>query len=134
MTDRADIGSHVPFGFTDEQLLFRESMRGFARSKLADTYHARATSDEFPADAYRLLVDQGVLGLTVPERLGGQGADDMAYAIAMEELAWADINMAGMALLPSIVAMMLTGDDVAEQTAARIANGTLHVGLCLTEP
>jgi cyclohexanecarboxyl-CoA dehydrogenase len=122
------------FAFTDEQLLFRDSMRGFVRSRLADSYHARATSEEFPADAYRLLVDQGVLGLTVPERLGGQGADDMSYAIAMEELAWADISMAGMVLLPSIVAMMLTGSDIAEETAAGIANGTLHVGLCLTEP
>ena len=134
MTDRADSGSQLPFAFTDEHLLFRDSVRGFVRERLADSYHARATSEEFPTDAYRLLVDQGLLGLTVPERLGGQGADDMAYAIAMEELAWADISLAGMILLPSIVAMMLTGSDVADEAATGIATGTQRVGLCLTEP
>src|SRR4051794_21549324 len=40
MTDPADLGSQLPFAFTDEHLLFRESVRGFVRARLADSYHA----------------------------------------------------------------------------------------------
>jgi cyclohexanecarboxyl-CoA dehydrogenase len=134
MIDRADTGSHAAFTFSDEQDLFRESVRGFARSRFADSYHARAQSDEFPAEAYQQLVDQGLLGLMLPERLGGQDADAMAYAIAMEELSWADVNLAEMMLLESTVALILTGSEVAEEAAAGIAAGTRHVGLGLTEP
>ena len=115
MTDTA---SYAPFTFTDEHGLFRDAMRGFARSRFAATYHARAQSETFPETEYRQLVEQGLLGLMVPEHLGGQGADPMAYAIAMEELSWADITLADLILLPTIVSLLLTGSEAAEEAAA----------------
>ncbi len=135
-TDRAPSGVDAPlsFVFAEEHELFRESVRGFVRSRFADGYHARARSSAFPEREYRALVDQGLLGLTLPERLGGQGGDQMAYAIAMEELAYADFNLADLILLPSIVALLLTEHPVAADAAAGIAAGTRHVGLGLTEP
>ena len=36
--------AQAPFSFSDEQQLFRETVRAFARSKFADSYHARATA------------------------------------------------------------------------------------------
>ena len=131
MTDTA---SYAPFTFTDEHGLFRDAMRGFARSRFAATYHARAQSETFPETEYRQLVEQGLLGLMVPEHLGGQGADPMAYAIAMEELSWADITLADLILLPTIVSLLLTGSEAAEEAAAGIADGSRRIGLCLTEP
>jgi cyclohexanecarboxyl-CoA dehydrogenase len=131
MTDTA---SYTPFTFTEEQQLFRDAMRGFARSRFAATYHARAQSEAFPEAEYRQLVEQGLLGLLVPEHLGGQGADPMAYALAMEELSWADITLSDLILPPTIVSVLLTGSDAAEEAAAGIADGSRRIGLCLTEP
>jgi cyclohexanecarboxyl-CoA dehydrogenase len=134
MSDPVDLTSQASFTFTDEQQLFRDTMRGFARSRFAAGYHARARSTEYPADAYDQLVQQGLLGLTLPERLGGQGGDQMAFGIAMEELAWADFNLAEFILLPSIAALMLTDVEAVEDVAAGIADGTRHIGFCVTEP
>ena len=134
MTSQLDITPQPSFAFTDEQQLFRESMRGFARSKFAAGYHKRAQSTDYPAEAYDQLVQQGLLGMTLPERLGGQGGDEMAFGIAMEELAWADFNLAEIILLPSIAALMLKDSDAAQDTAAGIAAGTRHIGFCVTEP
>lgn len=120
--------------FSEEHELFRESVRGFVRSRFVDGYHTRARSAEFPVHEYRALADQGLLGLTLPEHLGGQGGDQMAYAIAMEELAYADFNLAELILLPSIVALMLADSDAGAQAAAGIADGSRHIGLGLTEP
>lgn len=125
-----------PFAFTDEHDLFRESVRAFARDTFAASYHARAQLKEFPAAEYQLLVKQGLLGLTLPEHLGGQGGDPMAYAIAMEELAWADVNLADLILLPTIAVLLLADSSVplAQEIARGVANGTRRIGLGLTEP
>jgi cyclohexanecarboxyl-CoA dehydrogenase len=132
----ATLATAAPFGFTDEHELFRETMRAFARDKFASTYHARAQRREFPSAEYQLMVNQGLLGLTLPERLGGQGGDLMAYAIAMEELSWADVNLADLILLPTIAVLLLVDSDVpiASEIAEGVANGTRHIGLGLTEP
>jgi cyclohexanecarboxyl-CoA dehydrogenase len=125
-----------PFAFTDEHELFRDTIRAFARDKFASGYHARAQRKEFPASEYQLMVDQGLLGLTLPEGLGGEGGDPMAYAIAMEELSWADVNLADLILLPTIAVLLLadTGVALAERIAAGVAGGTRRIGLGLTEP
>ena len=86
-----------------------KAIRGFARSRFAAGYHARAQSTDYPSEAYDQLVQQGLLGMTLPERLGGQGGDEMAFGIAMEELAWADFNLAEFILLPSIAALSFAG-------------------------
>jgi cyclohexanecarboxyl-CoA dehydrogenase len=126
----------APFTFSDEHLHFRDTVRGFARSKFAASYHTRAQSKEFPASEYRLLAEQGLLGMTIPERLGGQGGDEIAYGIAMEELAWADFNLADLILLPSIAVQLLIDAEaeLAQEVAAGVADGTRHLGLGLTEP
>lgn len=126
----------APFGFSDEHLLFRDAMRAFSRDRFAAGYHRRARSKEFPAAEYQAMVDQGLLGLTLPERLGGQGGDQMAYGIAMEELSWADVNLADLILLPTIVVLLLanSGIGLAEEIAAGVADGTRHIGIGLTEP
>ncbi len=134
MTDHVALASQGSFVFTDEHELFRDAIRGFARSTFAAGYHARAQSTEYPAEAYDQLVHQGLLGMTLPERLGGQGGDEMAFGIAMEELSWADFNLAELVLLPSIAALMLKDTEGAEEIASGIAAGTRHIGFCVTEP
>ena len=74
----------VPCVLSEEQELWRESVRAFAHSKLAPGYLHRALSDEFPWDVYRQLAAQGLIGLEVGADHGGQGADHLAAGIACE--------------------------------------------------
>src|SRR5580692_5216345 len=75
------------FDFTDEQKLFAEQVRRFAREKLAGGALKRAHEPGFPFDVARLMAEQGLLGITLPASEGGQGGSLMDAVIAIEQVA-----------------------------------------------
>ena len=75
------------FELTAEQEAFRDSVRGFAQRHLAAGALERAHTPGFPWDVARLMAEQGLLGITVPEADGGQGGTLMDAVIAIEEVA-----------------------------------------------
>ncbi|HEY4265100.1 MAG TPA: acyl-CoA dehydrogenase family protein, partial [Micropepsaceae bacterium] len=90
----------MEFERSDEQNVFAESVRRFAVAKLADGALARAHSNAYPWDIARLLAEQGLMGITIPEQDGGIGGTLMDAVIAIQEVALvcpksADIVQAG---------------------------------------
>ena len=77
----------MDFALTDEQTLFRDSVRRFAEERLKPGALARAHAPGFPFDAARLLAEQGLLGITMAEEDGGQGGVLLDAVIAIEEVA-----------------------------------------------
>jgi len=75
------------FEMTQEQLMFRNSVRGFAERYLAEGALARAHQEGFPRDVAKLLAEQGLLGITIPEKAGGIGGSLMDAVIAIETVA-----------------------------------------------
>src|SRR5260221_9158148 len=75
------------FDFTDEQKLFAESVRRFAQAHLAKDAIPRAHRPGFPFDVAKLMSQQGLLGITIPETDGGQGGSLMDAVIAIEQTA-----------------------------------------------
>jgi alkylation response protein AidB-like acyl-CoA dehydrogenase len=65
---------------------FAEAVGAFARKHLADGALARAHDPGVPWDVAGLLAGQGLLGLTVPEEDGGQGASLLDAVIAIQEV------------------------------------------------
>src|SRR6266513_991912 len=65
-----------------EQALIRDTARTFA----AEWDRA----GKFPTDAVAEMAKLGFLGMLVPERYDGAGADHVSYAMAMEEVAAGD--------------------------------------------
>jgi alkylation response protein AidB-like acyl-CoA dehydrogenase len=72
---------------TDEQVAFAESVRAFAHDRLGVSALRRAHEPGYAWDAAKLLADQHLLGLTIPEEDGGQGASLMEAVIAIQEVA-----------------------------------------------
>ena len=72
---------------TEEQEEFAESVRAFAQARLGADALRRAHEPGYAWDAAKLLADQGLLGLTIPEEDGGQGATLMEAVIAIQEVA-----------------------------------------------
>jgi len=72
---------------TDEQRMIRDTARDFARAELAP--HAARWDEEgwVPENVFARMGELGFLGMLVPEALGGTGADYVAYALAIEEIA-----------------------------------------------
>ena len=75
------------FGLSEDQAAIRDSVRGFARAKLAPGYLERAKSDQFPWDAHREIAGLGVFGLLAGEQFNPlPGEDFVAAGLAVEEL------------------------------------------------
>jgi alkylation response protein AidB-like acyl-CoA dehydrogenase len=90
----------MDFELTQDQAAFAESVCRFARAKLADGALSRAHDPNYPWDTAKLLAQQGLLGITIPENNGGVGGTLMDAVIAIQEVALvcpksADIVQAG---------------------------------------
>ncbi len=75
------------FDFTAEQKQFAETVRRFAREHLAAGALKRAHDPRFPFDVARLMAKHGLMGITLPQKDGGQGGTLMDAVIAIEQVA-----------------------------------------------
>jgi alkylation response protein AidB-like acyl-CoA dehydrogenase len=82
-----DNGEPMNFDFTDEQKLFAEQVRRFARDQLAAGALKRAHEPGFPFDVARLMAKQGLMGIALPQSDGGQDGTLMDAVIAIEQVA-----------------------------------------------
>src|SRR5579884_3198429 len=64
----------------------RASVRRFAQERIAPLAESIDESNEFPRTLWPLLGEQGLLGITVPERWGGAALGYLAHVVAMEEI------------------------------------------------
>jgi alkylation response protein AidB-like acyl-CoA dehydrogenase len=75
------------FDFTEEQKLFAEAVHKFAQAHLAEGALKRAHDPRFPFDVAKLMSEQGLMGITIPEKDGGVGGTLMDAVIAIEQVA-----------------------------------------------
>lgn len=75
------------FDLSEDQQLFQDAVRGFAERHLRADALKRAHAPEHPADVGRLMAEQGLMGITLPEADGGQGGTLLDAVIAIQEVA-----------------------------------------------
>ncbi len=84
----------MDFDLTPEQDDFRMVVREFAEEVIAPRAEEFNRTEEFPLDIVKEMGQMGLFGLPFPEDYGGQGADFLTFAIAVEEIARVDSSMA----------------------------------------
>lgn len=77
----------MDFNLSEEQTLFRDSVRAFAERHLAAGALARAHANAYPWDVAELMAEQGLIGITASEENGGIGGSLMDAVIAIQEVA-----------------------------------------------
>lgn len=77
----------MDFELSEEQRMFQDSVRGMAERHLAEGALARAHDPGFPLDVMKLIAEQGLIGITIPEADGGQGGTLMDAVLAIEQVA-----------------------------------------------
>ncbi|MGH3437537.1 MAG: acyl-CoA dehydrogenase family protein [Sciscionella sp.] len=128
----------MDFGLTEDQAVVRDVVRQFARAKVAPGYLERAKRTTFPWELHRQVADLGVLGLLAgPEHRGLEEDDFVAAGLAVEELAYADFNVAN-AVIPALLMSALIrehgSERVREAWLSPLVVGQKYVSFGLTEP
>ena len=76
----------MDFELTDEQELIREAVREFAEAEVAPIAAELDRDHRFPNELLPKMADLNLMGMPFPEKMGGAGADEVSYVIAVEEL------------------------------------------------
>jgi alkylation response protein AidB-like acyl-CoA dehydrogenase len=123
---------------TEEHKMIRDMAREFAQKEIAPVAAHFDETGEFPYETVKKMGAQGFMGIEVPEEYGGQGLDTIAYVLAMEEIAKADVaHSTIVSVHNSLFAHGLTkfGTEEQKQTyLAPVARGEKIGAYSLTEP
>src|ERR1700747_3104087 len=79
---------------SDEQQLVARAIRSYAATRLAPRAAERDRDGTYPLDELGNLAELGLLAMKVPAELGGGGADNVAYVLAMQAVAEACVSTA----------------------------------------
>ncbi|MCL5775409.1 isovaleryl-CoA dehydrogenase [Limibaculum sp. FT325] len=83
----------MSFGLPDEVEALREAVHRFAQDRIAPLASEIDRTNEFPMHLWREMGEMGLLGITVPEELGGAGMGYLAHVIAVEEISRASASV-----------------------------------------
>ncbi len=130
----------IDFSFTEEQQLFRESIKEWLGKNLTlEQVRENDTKHQIPRSFMKGLGDLGLLCLTLPEEHGGSDADWVTATIGAEELGYADISVASpvfylvQASWGYVVDKYAT-DAVRDACLRKAARGESFIGIGATEP
>jgi len=123
---------------SEEQLMIRDTARSFAQDVLAPQAAANDAESRFPSDAIKQMGQLGFMGMLVPEEYGGVAADNVSYALALEEIAAGDGACSTIMSVHNSVACMPVLQFGSEQQKQSLlpamASGEKLGAFCLTEP
>ncbi len=117
--------------------MLRESVRALADDKIAPRAAGVDETGEFPWDVYDALVHADLHAAHIPEQYGGAGADAVATAIIIEEVARA---CAASSLIPAVnklgtVPLLLSAsDELRQRYLPLVARGEAMFCYALSEP
>ncbi|NQW01692.1 MAG: acyl-CoA dehydrogenase family protein [Rhodospirillales bacterium] len=77
----------MDFNLSEQEQQFTQAVAGFANRHLAAGALGRAHAQGFPFDVARLMAEQGLLGITIPESAGGIGGRLFDAILAIEQIA-----------------------------------------------
>ncbi len=128
----------MDFDLNDEQRLLRDTVRDFARREVAPQAEELDRTKSFPYDLVAKMGKLGLMGIPFPTEYGGGGADNLSYAIAVEELARIDssvaITMAAHTSLGTMPIFLWGSDEQKAEWLPRLCSGERLAAFGLTEP
>lgn len=128
----------LDFRPTEEDEQFRSMVRDFTAAEVEPRWRKADEDAEFPVELLGLAAKQGLLGLSLPEEAGGQGATTLHETVMVEEVSYSNPNIGGALLLEGvIVPTLIWRFGTAEQKRLllpSILDGSRIVSLAVTEP
>jgi alkylation response protein AidB-like acyl-CoA dehydrogenase len=129
----------MDFTLNDEQLALQESVRKFATSELMHAALAIESSGEPPGpDIRKRFADMGLLGVNLPDTLGGQGLGHLEAVLVLEEVAKISPALAfpifESCFGPVLAVAHFAGEALKARVVPRVCAGEAVVAVAMSEP
>jgi alkylation response protein AidB-like acyl-CoA dehydrogenase len=126
------------FEYTEEQRMIRDMVRDFVENDVRPKVQSIEYEGNFPHDLVKKMAELGLMGLIIPEEYGGAGADNIAYALSVEELSRVSASLAiTMSVNSSVCCFPIFtfgNEDQKRKYLIPCAKGEILGGFALTEP
>lgn len=128
----------MDFDLTEEQRMFRQTVREFAEAEIAPQVEELDRIGEFPYDIQKKMADLGLFGLPFPEEYGGADADLVTYAVSVEEIsrvsASLGITISAHTSLGAMLVYLNGTEEQKQEWLVPMAQGKILGAFGLTEP
>jgi len=128
----------MTFVLTAEQESLRREIRAFAAKEILPHVMEWDEHGEFPHEVVKKMGEMGLMGVVVPEELGGSGLGYVEYVLAIEELSRVDgsvgIIIASHNSLCTNHILLAGNDEQRKRWIPRLASGEWLGAWGLTEP
>jgi acyl-CoA dehydrogenase len=125
------------FYLTPEQREMRGLVRAIARERIAPMAAHVDETEAYPDEGLKVLGEQGLMGLYIPEAYGGTDMGTLAFCLAVEEIAWACASSAIIYLVQYVggFPIVAAGTEAQKQRyLPRLASGEITAAFSLSEP
>ncbi len=127
----------MDFSLTDDQREIQALARDFAQAEIEPHAAAWDREQRFPDELVEKLGGLGLMGVCVPDELGGAGADFLSYILVLEELSRADagvgVTVAVHTSACTLPILAYGSSEQAERFVPELARGEKVGAFALTE-
>jgi len=128
----------MDFELTEEQRLFKETVRRFVENEVKPRAAKIDEADEFPEELWWKFAEMGFFGLRYPEEYGGANCDVLTFCLFCEEVARGSLAVAfqvTMQAFQSTDFIAKYGDDeIKENYLVPAIKGKKRGAFAITEP
>jgi alkylation response protein AidB-like acyl-CoA dehydrogenase len=128
----------MDLALTAEQRAIQTLAREFAEGEIAPHAAVWDREHRFPVEVVAKLGQLGLMGVCVPEELGGAGSDFLSYVLVLEELSRGDagvgVTVAVHTSAATLPILAFGSDDQKQRFVPPLASGAVIGAFALTEP
>ena len=130
----------MDFRHSEEQLSFYKSVRDLASRVVEPGAHERDVEGRFDRDVWNALGEFGLMGLPIPERYGGSGADIVTTCLGLEALSEGGhdsglgLSLGAHVTIGTVPFWLHGTDEQKERYLPRLCTGEWIGAMAITEP
>lgn len=127
----------MDFELSEEHRMIKDTARRIARDVVAPRAKELDETGEYPEDIFQAFKQAGLLGMAIPESMGGTGNGILPLCLAIEEVAKHECGAGLMLVLSGLPTRPIMFGGTAEQHQKwlpALCSGERKAAFCLTEP
>jgi alkylation response protein AidB-like acyl-CoA dehydrogenase len=126
------------FELTEEQIMFRNMVRKFAKQEMLPTLKEYERQRKVNYDVIKKMGSLGLIGAHIPQEYGGLGLDYTTSAIIWEQLSWASWTQTlvslGHSVLAGTILMNVASEEQKQKYLPPICRGEMIIAVAAVEP